>query len=277
MGKIRQTFVMTMAMTPPHPRILGPVNWLGLWVLTCKETERFTKIYLQTILAPLVTTLLYYLVFNIALGGPQRMIGTVPYLSFLVPGLIIMSMAQNAFTSTSSSIVISKVQGNIVDVLMPPLSPMELTLGYTFGGLARGLTVGFFSIIVLTFIIDLPITNLAYIIYHAVMGSMMLALLGLVGGIWSNRFDHLAVVQNFIIMPATFLSGTFYSADKLPAYWRYICHLNPFFYMIDGFRYGFVGLSDGTTGTGLVVLAVSNIFLLGLAWWMFSTGYKLKS
>jgi ABC-2 type transport system permease protein len=261
----------------PRPRELDPVNWIGLWELTRKETVRFLKVYAQTIFAPVITTLLFYLVFSMALGGSQRMIGNTPYLVFLAPGLVMMSMAQNAFANTSSSIVISKLQGNIVDVLMPPLSAMELTLGYTLGGVARGLVVGMGSILALAVIMDLPVASLGYVIYHAIMGSMMLALLGLIGGIWSDKFDHLAAVQNFIIMPATFLSGTFYTADRLPEAWRFLAHLNPFFYMIDGFRYGFIGVSDGTLGAGLVVMAVSNLVLLVMAYKMFATGYKLKS
>ncbi|HEU0118214.1 MAG TPA: ABC transporter permease [Alphaproteobacteria bacterium] len=265
------------ALQAPRPRDLGTVNWLGLKTLTGKETGRFLKVYAQTIIAPVITTLLFYLVFSLALGGAGRMIGDVPYMAFLAPGLIMMSMAQNAFANTSSSMVISKVQGNIVDVLMPPLSAMELTLGYTLGGIARGFVVGVVSIATIAVLMPTHIVAPFYIVYHAVMGSMMLALLGLIGGIWSSKFDHLAAVQNFIIMPATFLSGTFYTADRLPEAWRFLCHLNPFFYMIDGFRYGFIGMSDGTLGTGLILLAVSNILLLALAYKMIAAGYKLKS
>jgi ABC-2 type transport system permease protein len=269
---------MTLSSLPaPRPRELGAVNWLGLWTLTGKETTRFVKVYAQTIAAPVINTLLFYLVFSLALGGNNRMIGDVPYMEFLAPGLIMMSLAQNAFANTSSSIVISKVQGNIVDVLMPPLSAFEFTAGYTLGGIARGLTVGLVSIIVLSLLMHLPISNPFFIIYHAFMGAMMLALLGLIGGIWSEKFDHLAAVQNFIIMPATFLSGTFYTADRLPESWRFLCHLNPFFYMIDGFRYGFIGISDGTLGTGLVVMAAINLALALLAYKMIDAGYKLKS
>ncbi len=273
---------MTIA-SNPHlkpmlgPRVLGPVNWLGLWTLTGKETNRFLKVYAQTIVAPVITTLLFYLVFSLALGGASRTIGDLPYMTFLAPGLIMMSMAQNAFANTSSSMVISKVQGNIVDVLMPPLSAAELTLGFTLGGIVRGLVVGIVSVLVLALLMHLPIFNIGYMLYHAVMGSMMLALLGLIGGIWSNKFDHLAAVQNFIVMPATFLSGTFYTVDRLPEGWRFLCHLNPFFYMIDGFRYGFIGISDGTLGTGLLVMGTINVLLLGVAYWMIATGYKLKS
>ncbi|MFY9288128.1 MAG: ABC transporter permease [Alphaproteobacteria bacterium] len=261
----------------PQPRVLGAVNWLGLKTLIGKETGRFIKVYAQTIVAPVITTLLFYLVFSLALGGAERTIGDVPYMAFLAPGLIMMSMTQNAFANTSSSMVISKIQGNIVDVLMPPLSALELMLGFTIGGIVRGIVVGLVSIIALAPLMDIHILHAGYIIYHALMGSMMLALLGLIGGIWSNKFDHLAAVQNFIIMPATFLSGTFYTADRLPQGWQFLCHLNPFFYMIDGFRYGFIGISDGTLGTGLIVLAIINVVLVALAYTMIARGYKLKS
>ena len=260
-----------------QPRNLGNVNWLGLWTLTSKETIRFVKVYTQTIVASVVSTLLFYIVFAIALGGGQRVVHGIPYLEFLPPGLIMMSMAQNAFANTSSSLVISKVQGNIVDILMAPLSPMEFTLGYTLGGIARGLAVGIVSILSLASFADMTILHFGYVAYHAVMGSMMLALLGVVGGMWSEKFDHMAAVQNFIVMPATFLSGTFYTADRLPESWQFICHLNPFFYMIDGFRYGFIGISDGTLGVGLVVMALTNAVLLLTAYRMIVSGYKLKN
>ena len=271
---------MNDSVTPirsPQPRVIGAVNWLGLWVLTGKEVGRFLKVYAQTIVAPVVTTLLFYAVFSLALGGGHRMIGDVPYMAFLAPGLVMMSMAQNAFANTSSSLVISKVQGNIVDVLMPPLSAFELTAGYTLGGIARGLVVGLVSILTLEVFVHEPVTHPLFIIYHGVMGSMMLALMGLIGGLWSEKFDHLAAVQNFIVMPATFLSGTFYTVDQLPAIWRFLCHLNPFFYMIDGFRYGFIGVSDGTVGFGLVVMALANAALLTIAYGLIRSGYKLKS
>ena len=262
---------------PPQPRQIGAVNWLGLWVLTSKEVRRFLKVYAQTVIAPVITTCLFYLIFALALGGAQRMIGSVGYMAFLAPGLIMMSMAQNAFANTSSSLVISKVQGNIVDVLMPPLSPMELTIAYTFGGVARGLVVGLVSVAALAVFAPTPLLHPFYIVYYGVMGSMLLALMGLIGGIWSEKFDQLAAVQNFIVMPATFLSGTFYTADRLPEAWRFLCHLNPFFYMIDGFRYGFIGVSDGTLGVGLALLFFSNAALATLAYGLIATGYKLKS
>ena len=261
----------------PQPRSMGAVNWLGLWVLADKEISRFVKVYAQTIVAPVITTLLFYAIFAVALGSAGRTMEGVSYLAFLAPGLIMMSMAQNAFANTSSSLVISKVQGNIVDILMPPLSAMEMTMGYTLGGIARGLVVGVVSVATLVCFVEVPSLHVGYILFHAVMGSMLLALLGLIGGVWSEKFDHLAAVQNFIVMPATFLSGTFYTADRLPEAWRFLCHLNPFFYMIDGFRYGFIGVSDGTLGIGLVVMILSNLVLLAVAYTLIVKGYKLKS
>ncbi len=261
----------------PHPRPIGAFNGLGLWVFMGKEIDRFLKIPGQTLIAPVVTTLLFYIVFAFALGGGQRSIGGISYLSFLAPGLAMMSMAQNAFANTSSSLVISKVHGNIVDVLMPPLSPFELTIGYMVGGLVRGVGIGILTLICLAFFTDLRLPHPFFALYHAVAGSMMLSLMGVIGGIWAQRFDHLALVQNFIIMPATFLSGTFYTADKLPQGWQFLCHLNPFFYMIDGFRYGCIGQSDGTLSLGLWLLAFVNLALLGIAWAMIQTGYRLKT
>lgn len=261
----------------PRPRELGLMNWLGLKTLIGKEIGRFMKVHAQTIGAPVITTLLYYLVFSIALGGENRMIENISYMAFLAPGLVMMSMTQNAFANTSSSLVIAKVQGNIVDVLMPPLSPLELTLGYTIGGIARGLLVGVVSVVVLALLLDLSFAHPFYAIYHTIMGCMMLALLGILGGIWSDKFDHLAAVQNFIIMPATFLSGTFYAAHQLPPAWQIVAHANPFFYMVDGFRYGLTGYTDGTLGIGLVVLAAINLLLIALVYHLFKIGYKLKS
>jgi ABC-2 type transport system permease protein len=260
-----------------RPREIGLINWLGLRVLIGKEIKRFMKVYAQTVIGPVINTVLFYIVFAFALGGSQRSIGDLPYLTFLTPGLVMMSMAQNAFANTSSSLAIAKIQGNIVDVLMPPLSAFELTAGYAVGGIVRGLTVGVTSILCLGWFADLSISHPFYIVYHALMGSMMLAMMGIIGGLWAEKFDQLAAVQNFIVMPATFLSGTFYSVSRLPEGWRILAHLNPFFYMIDGFRYGFTGVSDGTLHIGLLMMALINIVLVATSYRMISTGYKLKS
>ncbi len=265
-----------MTSLTPRPRAIGHVNWVGAWTLYKKEVFRFLKVATQTIAAPVVTTLLFFAIFSLALGGIVRMVGDVPFLQFLAPGLIMMAMVQNAFANTSSSVVIAKVQGNIVDVLMPPLSPAELAVAYVAGGVTRGLLVGF-----VTFLAILPFTGLGihdplFILFHGVAASMMLSLLGMIGGIWSEKFDHIAAVTNFVVTPLAFLSGTFYTIDRLPETWQVIAHANPFFYMIDGFRYGFIGISDGTLGAGLMVMTACNLALWGLVLRMLTTGYKLK-
>ncbi len=257
--------------------IIGETNLIGLFTLARKETGRFLNVYLQTLVAPVITTLLYYTVFALAFGGLNKTISGVSYMEFLAPGLIMMTMVQNAFANTSSSIVISKVQGNIVDVLMPPLSPGELLTGYVAGGLIRGLMVGFVTGVVMALVVPFHFHFLLCSFAFAFLGNMMLALLGIVGGIWSDKFDHIAAVTNFIVMPLTFLSGTFYTADSLPEFWRGLAHFNPFFYMIDGFRYGLTGITDGHVGVGLAVMVFMNTALGILALWMFRTGYKIKS
>ncbi|HEV7368053.1 ABC transporter permease [Arenibaculum sp.] len=263
--------------TPPLPRDVGLVNWVGLWTLYHREVRRFLKVYTQTIAAPVVTTLLFYAIFALALGGVVRRAGNVPFLEFLAPGLVMMSMAQNAFANTSSSMVISKVQGNIVDVLMPPLSGIELALGFVLGGVTRGLVVGTATTLAILAFVPIGIHSPFFVVYHAVMASMMLALLGLIGGIWAEKFDHIAAFTNFVVTPLTFLSGTFYTVDRLPEPFWWVAHANPFFYMIDGFRYGFIGQSDGTLAVGVAVLAGTNLLLWALLLRMIATGYKLKA
>jgi len=259
------------------PRKMGRVNVQGLATLIKKEIGRFLAVYKQTIVAPIITTLLFYAVFSLALGDVTRVIGDVPYLLFLAPGLIMMTMVQNAFANTSSSIVISKVQGNIVDVLMPPLSPGELLTGYVAGGLVRGLVVGFAATLAVSLFVPMAIHSVFYIISFAVLGTMMLSSLGLAGGIWSEKFDHIAAVTNFVVTPLTFLSGTFYSIERLPEPWQTAAHYNPFFHMIDGFRYGFIGQADGDPMTGLLFLVGVNLSLAILCLLMLRRGYKIKS
>jgi len=191
--------------------------------------------------------------------------------------LIIMSITQNAFANTSSSIVIAKIQGNIVDTLMPPFTAHELTLGIALGGATRGICVGVATGIGMSFFVNFSIHNVLFILYHAVMASLMLSLLGTIGGIWSEKFDHIAAVTNFVITPLSFLSGTFYSIQRLPEAVQIAAHLNPFFYMIDGFRYGFIGYADGSLTGGVAVMAGINIALWLLCTWLFERGYKLKA
>jgi len=260
---------------PPVPRAIGAVNWIGLWSLYQKEVRRFLKIPTQTVAAPVVTTLLFLAVFTLALGRRGEVAG-VGFNEFLAPGLIMMAMAQNAFANTSSSIVVSKVQGNIVDLLMPPLSPGEITIAFALGGLTRGLIVGTAVALAMSLFVPIGLHGPGFILFHAVAASLMLAQLGIIGGIWAEKFDHMAAVTNFVVTPLTFLSGTFYSIQRLPEAAQVIAQLNPFFYMIDGFRYGFIGQSDAPLMVGVVVLIAVNAILGTLCYVMLAKGYKLK-
>jgi ABC-2 type transport system permease protein len=261
----------------PAVRRIGAVNWIGFSTLYIREVRRFLKVYTQTIAAPVVTTLLFQAIFLLALGGSRRTVGDVPFAEFLVPGLVMMAVAQNAFANTSSSIVIAKVQGNIVDTLMPPLSPTEFTLGYVLGGVTRGVVVGLVVALAMWCFVPVRIHSLAEVLFNGVAASLLLSLLGMIGGIWSEKFDHIAAVTNFVVTPLSFLSGTFYSIENLPESWRFLAHLNPFFYMIDGFRYGFIGHADGSLAIGAAVLIGTNLALLALCHRMVATGYKLKA
>ena len=257
---------------------LETTNWIGIQTLVKREVGRFLNVYLQTIVAPVVTTVLFYIIFTLAFGGNAgRGIQGVDYMQFLVPGLITMSMAQSAFANTSSSMVIGKVQGNIIDILMPPLAPWEILVGYIIGGVARGFLIGLVSVIVLVPFVGMTITNPLSLIVFGILGSMMLALLGVVGGMWADKFDHIAAVTNFVVMPLTFLSGTFYTIERLSPFWQNVAHANPFFYMIDGFRSGFIGINDMPILVGVAVLIAMNLVLWIVAHWMLKTGYKIKS
>jgi ABC-2 type transport system permease protein len=263
----------------PTPRIMGRVNWIGFWTLFLKEVRRFVKVYMQTIAAPVVTTLLFYVVFSLAMGGTgaNRMVGQVPYFNFLAPGLIMMAMTQNAFANTSSSVMISKVQGNIVDVLMPPISPLEIAIAYVLGGVVRGLVVGLATALAIAAFLPMTVASWGALLGFGVMGTMMLSLLGVLGAIWAEKFDHIAAVTNFIVTPLTFLSGTFYSVDRFPPLLQAVTRFNPFFYMIDGFRYGFIGQADVPPIQGLLVLSGINLILWIVTLRVLVIGYKLKS
>jgi ABC-2 type transport system permease protein len=262
---------------PITPQKIRMFNLIGLQTLIKREVDRFISVYMQTIVAPVVTTLLFYTIFALAFGGVARKVGDVPFLEFLAPGLIMMTMVQNAFANTSSSIVISKVQGSIIDVLMPPLSDFEIYLGFTIGALLRGLVVGFVTCVVVWMFVPLPIHSPLLIVVYAVLGNVLLGSLGLAAGIWSEKFDHIAAVTNFIVTPLTFLSGTFYAVEHLPPVWRGLAHYNPFFYMIDGFRAGFIGHADSNIAFGIVFLTLVNIVLALLTFMMLRTGYKIRS
>jgi len=261
----------------PRVRRFGAVNWLGLWTLYVREVHRFLKVSMQTIFAPVVTTLIFLAVFLLALGGQGRSIGGVPFLQFLAPGLVMMAITQNAFANTTSSIMIAKMQGNIIDLLMPPLTAAEMTLGLALGGLTRGLAVGVAVTAAMAIFVPVHLAAPLAALFYAGAASLLLSVLGVIGGIWADKFDHLAAVTNFVVTPLAFLSGTFYSIEQLPPLWHRIALCNPFFYMIDGFRYGLTGRAEASLVVGAVVLVAANACLLGLAYAMVARGYKLKA
>ncbi len=261
----------------PRIRRFGAVNLVGFWTLYLREVRRFLKVYMQTVAAPVVTTLLFLAVFLLALGGQQRHVGDIPYVEFLAPGLVMMAMAQNAFANTSSSLMISKMQGNIVDVLMPPLGPSELTWGFALGGVTRGIIVGLVVTATMAVFVPIHVVAPGLVAFYAIAASLLLSVLGMLGGIWADKFDHIAAVTNFIVTPLSFLSGTFYSIERLPAPWHQVALWNPFFYMIDGFRYGFIGRSDGPVWIGVTVMVAVNAALLALCHALIARGYKLKA
>jgi ABC-2 type transport system permease protein len=267
----------------PHTTVIyrerrfGAVNWLGFWTLYLKEVRRFLKVYVQTLLAPMVTTLLYLAIFVVALASRTGAAASATFSQFLAPGLIMMSMTQNAFANTSSSVTIAKVQGNIVDILMPPLSPGEVTLALTLGGASRGVMVGLAVAAAMIPLVPMHVDDWSLVVFHGIAGSLMLSTIGVIGGLWSEKFDHIAAVTNFVVMPLTFLSGTFYSIERLPEPVQSIARLDPFFYMIDGFRTGFIGHGDASPALGIAVLAVLNAALLLLCWRLVAIGYKIKS
>ncbi len=253
------------------------LNLIGLWTLYLKEVRRFLKVPGQTLAAPVITTLMFLLIFSLALGRSGRMVGTVPFLEFLAPGLIMMTIIQNAFANTSASVLIGKIQGNIVDVLMPPLRPGELMFGLVAGGVTRGLLVAVVVTLAMVPFVAIAPAHPLLIAYYALAGSLMLALLGLLGGIWAEKFDQMAALTNFLITPLSFLSGTFYSIERLPEPFGAIAHGNPFFYLIDGIRFGFTGHADGSIPLGSTVVALVDLALWLLAQRLLARGWRLKA
>ena len=253
------------------------MNTIGIYTLCKREIWRFAKVWNQTIVAPVVTTLLFLAVLMLALGGHARLVDGVPYEQFIAPGLIMMAIVQNAFANTSSSLMIAKIQGVIIDILMPPLKGSELVFCLVVGGLVRGLAVGVAVMAAVYLFVPFTLHSAGVGLFYVVSASIMLALLGVLTGIWSQTFDQLSAITNYIITPLAFLSGTFYSIKQLPEFWYHVCHFNPFFYMIDGFRYALTGYTDGTIGTGMMVLTAVNIALWAVTAWLFNKGYRLKS
>jgi len=249
---------------------------VGFRTLFYKEILRFWKVATQTIAAPVVTSMLYLLIFGHVLEGKVQMLEGVNYTSFLIPGLVMMSVLQNAFANSSSSLIQSKITGNLVFILLPPLSHWEIVSAYVSASIVRGLAVGAGVFIITAWFAHLTFVAPLWIIVFALLGAAILGTMGVIAGIWAEKFDQLAAFQNFLIMPATFLAGVFYSIQKLPPFWLAVSHFNPFFYMIDGFRYGFFGKSDVSPWTSLAIVAVFFVVLAAVAINMLRRGYKLR-
>jgi ABC-2 type transport system permease protein len=258
-------------------RMTKTINTIGVYTLCKREIWRFMKVWNQTVIAPIVTTLLFLAVLTLATGGSQRMIDDLPYNQFVAPGLIMMAIVQNAFANTSSSLMLAKIQGVIIDILMPPLTGAEIVFSLVVGGIVRGAMVGVAVMAAVYVFVPFTLHSGGVALFYVISASIMMALFGVLTGIWSQSFDQLSAITNYIITPLAFLSGTFYSIHHLPDFWQRVCHFNPFFYMIDGFRYSITGYTDGNVGLGMVVLTAVNIVLWTTTAWLFKKGYRLKT
>lgn len=258
-------------------RRFGAVNWIGLQTLAEREIIRFLKVYGQTLAAPVMTAALFLTVFSLALASRRGAILGVDFTAFIAPGVVMMTVIQNSFANTSSSLVIAKVQGNIVDSLTPPLSAHELVIGFTLGGVARGVLIAILCVALLFPVAGVGLAAPLWLAFFAVVGAVELGLIGFAAGVWSQKFDHVASVTNFIVTPLAFLSGTFFSAQSLPAGWEALVWFNPIFYLIDGFRYGALGQSDASPWFGAAVSLCVCAAIYALCWRMVATGYRLKA
>ena len=258
-------------------RRFGLVNWVGAKHLYLKEINRFLVVWAQTLLSPLITSLLFLSVLSLALGNERENVLGYPFITFLAPGLIAMQIIQQAFSHSSSSIMIGKIQGNIVDMLFAPLSASEVTLSIILAAVTRSLLIAVVSITIFSLFVDIFISNIFIIFIYAFLGSFILGAAGFCAGLWAEKFDHMATVTNFFIIPLSFLSGTFYTIDKLPNFLQSLSVINPFFYMIDGFRYGFLGKSDGSITVGLIYLSILALTTWLASFYLYKKGYKIKS
>jgi ABC-2 type transport system permease protein len=249
----------------------------GARTLMYKEMLRFWKVSFQTVCAPVLTAVLYLLIFGHVLEGRVTVFGEVGYTSFLIPGLVMMSVLQNAFANSSSSLIQSKITGNLVFLLVTPLSHWAWFVAYVGASVVRGVVVGSGVMLVTVWFAPLSVANPVWIIVFALAGAAMMGALGLVAGLWAEKFDQIAAFQNFIVMPMTFLSGVFYSIKSLPAFWQGVSHLNPFFYMVDGFRHGFFGTSDVSPWISLSVVGASLAVVCALCLHLLRIGYKIRS
>jgi ABC-2 type transport system permease protein len=269
-GKVQQ---------PPQGIAIRNVNWIGLRTLYLKEVRRFMKVQLQTVWAPAITTLLFLVIFTVALGRDGKMVLGVPFADFLAPGLIIMGMLQNAFANSSFTLLVGKIQGTIVDYLMPPLSNAELLVALVGGAVTRAVMVGFavWLVMLLWPGVHVSVAHPWAVLWFGLLGSSLMAVFGVLTSIWAEKFDHAAAISNFVIAPLALLSGTFYSVDRLSPVFQAISHANPFFYIISGFRYGFLGQSDSPVLAGAIILLAINVVFALAAYLLLKSGWKLKN
>ncbi len=264
------------AAEPATQPSLPSFAWVPVWTLFRKEVLRFARVWLQTVAAPLVTTLLYLLVFGHAMGNHTQIYPGVSYMAFIVPGLMMMSVLQNAFANSSSSLIQAKVTGNIIFLLLSPLRPLEIFLAMTAASIVRGAVVGLAILLLAILFLRLPIEHPWWILLFTILGAGGMGALGIIAGLWAEKFDQIAGFQNFLIMPLTFLAGVFYSVASLPGIWRQLSLVNPFFYIVDGFRYGFFGKADVSILLSLAVAAAFFLISAFWAWHLLQRGYKLR-
>lgn len=264
-------------MTDMGVRRFGRVNWLGTLTLMEREVRRFLNVWSQTVMAPLINAGLLLMIFTIAIGPNRGDVMGVDFMTFLAPGILTMTVIQNAFANTSSSLASAKVQGNIVDTLMPPLSAGELLVGYVFGAFARGAMVAVVIAVGSWIFLGVGMQNPLWVLAFVLLGSVFMGGLGLIAGIYANKFDQLSAISNFIVTPLSFLSGTFYSIEALPGPIQALCHINPFFYIIDGVRFGMIGVSDSSPWLGLVVVLAATAVVMAICWRWLDRGYRLKA
>ena len=258
-------------------RQFGKINYVGLVALWYRECSRFFIVWAQTLLSPLVSSLLFLSVLTLALGNDRGDVLGYSFITFLAPGLIIQSMILQSFSHSVSSFMISKMQGNLVDILYAPLSSFEVSFAIIMAAVTRSILIGFISIVVFIFIVELPIKNIFYILYAAFFGSFFIGSLGFITGLWATKFDHTATVTNFILQPLSFLSGVFYTIDRLPEFFQSISSVNPFFHIINIFRYGFLGKSDGDMSFGMIYIPLLALVGWLVAFFLYKKGYKIKS
>ena len=252
-------------------------NWIGTYSLYKKETLRFLNVFGQTVVGPIITAILFLLVISLAIGESREEVLGVTFVEFLAPGLIAMQVIQQAFSHSSSSLLMGKVMGNIVDIIGAPLSALEVTIAVIFAAITRGLIIASISIIIFSFVIEIKINNYYIFITYLFLTSFIMASAGFIAGLWADKFDNMAAVTNFLIVPLSFLSGTFYSVDRLPSILKSLSYYNPFFHMIDGFRYSFINDMDGSLKFGIIYLTFISVLIWLISYYLYKVGYKIKS